>query len=354
MRTRRALSFDDVLLVPRHTNVFSRSDVDLSTSVAGLNLKIPIIAANMSSVCEAEMATAMAQMGGLGIIHRMCSIDEERAMVRQVATTREASLDIPDSRHRLQVGFSIGIGSDWRDRVDACCEYAVVACLDVAHADSERVVELLKVYFAQYGDYPLIIGNIATSDGARRLKEAIPDQYHATTAFKVGIGGGSLCTTRIKTGFGVPTLQSVADVRDATAGQPDIIADGGIASSGDIVKALVAGANAVMLGSLLAGTEEAPGELIRGERGVLMKQYRGSASFSDKQKRGEATKNIEGESTLVPYRGKVVDVVGDLLDGVRSGLSYGGSANIRDLQERVEFVEITGHGYRESLPHGKL
>ena len=295
----------------------------------------------MSSVCEAEMATAIGRIGGLGIIHRMCSVEAERDMARQV------------SAHTL-VGFSIGIGSDWRDRFEACRPHAHIACLDIAHADSNRVIDLLQVYFADFKDYPLIIGNIATADAALRLKEVIPARYQETTALKVGIGGGSLCTTRIKTGFGMPTLQSVADVREATGGVPALIADGGISSSGDIVKSLVAGANAVMLGNLLAGTEEAPGSLIRGEHGILMKQYRGSASFSDKQKRGELTRNVEGESTLVPYRGKVADVIGDLLDGIRSGLSYGGSSNIRELQENVEFAEITSHGYRESLPHGKM
>jgi IMP dehydrogenase len=238
--------------------------------------------------------------------------------------------------------------------MEACRPHGQIACLDVAHADSNRVIDLLETYFTRFKDYPLIIGNIATAEAACRLKEAVPKRNHGTIALKVGIGGGSLCTTRIKTGFGMPTLQSVADVREATCGSPDLIADGGIASSGDIVKSLVAGANAVMLGSLLAGTEEAPGDLIRGEHGTLMKQYRGSASFSDKQKRGEATRNVEGESTLVPYRGKVADVIADLLDGIRSGLSYGGSSNIRDLQENVEFAEITTHGYTESLAHGKL
>lgn len=352
MKIRRALSFNDVLLVPRHTNVFSRSDVDLSTRVAGLKLDIPIIAANMSSVCEAEMATALGQIGGLGIVHRMCSVDEEREMVRQVSQ-RETSA-AGQERRPLNVGFSIGVGPDWRDRMDACRQYAQVACLDIAHADSNRVLELLRFYFADFADYPLIIGNVATADAALRLMEAIPKRYYEKTALKVGIGGGSLCTTRIKTGFGMPTLQSVADVREAIGGLPDIIADGGISSSGDIVKSLVAGANAVMLGNLLAGTEEAPGELIRGDHGMLLKQYRGSASFSDKQKRGEATTNVEGESTLVPYRGKAADVIADLLDGIRSGLSYGGSSTIREIQDHVEFVEITSHGYRESLPHGKL
>jgi IMP dehydrogenase len=238
--------------------------------------------------------------------------------------------------------------------MEACRAHAQIVCLDVAHADSNRVLDLLQSYFKDFGDYPLIIGNIATADAARRLKEAIPERHYSSIALKVGIGGGSLCTTRIKTGFGMPTLQSVADVREATSGSPGIIADGGITSSGDIVKSLVAGANAVMLGSLLAGTEEAPGDLIRDEHGTLMKQYRGSASFSDKLKRGEATRNVEGESTLVPYRGKVADVIADLLDGIRSGLSYGGSSDIQGLQDNVEFAEITTHGYRESLPHGKL
>jgi IMP dehydrogenase len=298
----------------------------------------------MSSVCEAGMAIALGRIGGLGIIHRMCSVDEEREMLCQASA----------GGAQLQVGFSIGVGPDWRDRMKACRPHAQIVCLDVAHADSNRVLDLLQSYFKDFGGYPLIIGNIATADAARRLKEAIPERYYGSIALKVGIGGGSLCTTRIKTGFGMPTLQSVADVREATSGVPDMIADGGIASSGDIVKSLVAGANAVMLGSLLAGTEEAPGDLIRDDHGTLMKQYRGSASFSDKQKRGEATRNVEGESTLVPYRGKVGDVIGDLLDGIRSGLSYGGSSDIQGLQDNVEFAEITSHGYRESLPHGKV
>ena len=351
MRIRRALSFNDVLLVPRHTAVFSRLDVDLSTTIAGLTLEIPIVAANMSSVCETEMARALGRIGGLGIIHRMCSVEDEQRMVRQVDAPEAAPQG--HDRKRPLVGFSIGVGPDWRERMEACRPHAQIACLDVAHADSSRVFELLGCYFTDFRDYPLIIGNIATADAARRLKQAIPERYHETTAFKVGIGGGSLCTTRIKTGFGVPTLQSVADVREVTGGIPHIIADGGISSSGDIVKSLVAGASAVMLGNLLAGTEEAPGELIRGEHGILMKQYRGSASFSDKQKRGEETRNVEGESTLVPYRGKVADVISDLLDGIRSGLSYGGSASIPELQDNVEFAEITTHGYRESLAHGK-
>jgi IMP dehydrogenase len=352
LKIRRALSFKDVLLVPRHTEVFSRSDVDLSTKIAGLKLDIPIIAANMSSVCEAEMATALGHIGGLGIIHRMCSVDEEREMVRQVSAGETRSPG--HERKPPQVGFSIGVGPDWKDRMEACWQYAQIACLDVAHADSNRVLELLQSYFTDFRDYPLIIGNIATAEAAGRLRDAVPKRYYGTTALKVGIGGGSLCTTQIKTGFGVPTLQSVADVRQVTSGTPDIIADGGISSSGDIVKSLAAGADAVMLGNLLAGTEEAHGELIRGEHGILMKQYRGSASFSDKQKRGEATRNVEGESTLVPYRGKVAHVIADLLDGIRSGLSYGGSSNIRELQDNVEFAEITTHGYRESLPHAKL
>ena len=171
-------------------------------------------------------------------------------MVRR-ACSGEALAPGPENI-QVQVGFSIGIGPDWIDRMEACRPYAQVACLDVAHADSKRVLELLQTYFTDFKDYPLIIGNIATADAARRLREVIPERYCNTIALKVGIGGGSLCTTRIKTGFGVPTLQSVADVREVTCGSPDIIADGGISSSGDMSPALVAGANAVMLGSLLS------------------------------------------------------------------------------------------------------
>jgi IMP dehydrogenase len=340
MKMRKAYSFDDVMLVPRYSEMNSRVDADLSTSVAGVPLRIPIIAANMSSVCEETMSIAMGALGGLGIIHRMCSLERQVEMVKAVHTAG------------FQVGFSIGIGPDWRDRMEACRKFASIVCLDVAHGHHRRVVELVAEYFRTYSDYPIIVGQIATAKAAGMFIEVIPEKYHRSVAFKASIGGGSLCTTRIKTGFGVPTLQAISDINEAHGHAISIIGDGGIKNSGDIVKSLAAGADAVMLGNLLAGTDESPGSIIR-SKDLLFKAYRGSASFGDKALRGEETRNVEGEEALVPYKGSVKRVVSGLLDGVRSGFSYGGASSIQELQDHAEFVEITAHGFAESLPHGK-
>jgi len=177
MRPRKAYSFDDVMLVPRYSKMNSRADADLSTSVAGVPLRIPIIAANMSSVCEETMGIAMGQMGGLGIIHRMCSVERELSMVKAV---HDAG---------CQVGFSIGVGPDWRDRMEACRQYADIVCLDVAHGHHLRVSQLLDEYFRTYRDYPIVIGQIATAEAAGMFIEGIPEEYHRSVAFKSSIGG---------------------------------------------------------------------------------------------------------------------------------------------------------------------
>lgn len=340
MRPRKAYSFDDVMLVPRYSQMNSRSDADLSTSVAGVPLRIPIIAANMSSVCEDTMGIAMGELGGLGIIHRMCSVERQVDMVKAVHAAG------------WRVGFSIGVGPDWRDRMEACRGFASIVCLDVAHGHHRRVAELLAEYFRTYRDYPIVIGQIATAEAAGMFIQDIPVEYRGSVAFKASIGGGSLCTTRIMTGYGVPTLQAISDIAEAHGHAISIIGDGGIKNSGDIVKSLAAGADAVMLGNLLAGTDEAPGNIIKA-KDLLYKVYRGSASFGDKALRGEETRNVEGDEALVPYKGSVSRVVSGLLDGVRSGFSYGGATSIHELQAHAEFVEITAHGFAESLPHGK-
>jgi IMP dehydrogenase len=340
------------MLVPRLSHLKTRSEADLSTTVAGVPLKIPIIAANMSSVCETDMAVAIGELGGLGIVHRMCSVEEQAQMVHTACYVHDEPGYGSGIRRAFPVGFSIGIGEDWRARMDACRPYANIACLDIAHAHHQRVIEMLDKYFGIYKDFPLIIGQVGTALAVRDLlRSKIVTRHLPTIAFKTSIGGGSLCTTRIMTGFGVPTLQAIMDIRQE---HPDvcIIGDGGIKNSGDIVKSLAAGANAVMLGNLLAGTNEAPGAVIVAD-GKKFKIYRGSASFGDKAARNEETRNVEGEEALVPYKGKVSKVINGLLDGVRSGFSYGGASTIKDLQDSIEFIEITTHGYKESLPHGK-
>jgi IMP dehydrogenase len=352
MRLKHAVSFNDVMLVPRLSKLNTRGEADLSTTIAGVPLRIPIIAANMSSVCEEQMAITLGEMGGLGIIHRMCSVDEQANMVDRAHNRHHFVCNSNHPWSDLQVGFSIGVGHDWRDRMDACKGHAVIACLDVAHAHHQRVLDLLDKYFGIYKDYPIIIGQVATPSAVWDILKVIPERHHKTVAFKTSIGGGSLCTTRIKTGFGVPTLQAVMDI-SAGCADVSLIADGGIRESGDIVKSLAAGSNAVMLGNLLAGTDEAPGRLIKGRDGQLYKEYMGSASLAAKSLRGES-RNIEGDSTLVAYKGSAKVVIQDLLDGIRSGFSYGGAENIQELQDNIEFIEITTAGYQESLPHGLL
>ncbi len=338
---KKAVSFDDVLLVPRFSQLNSRSEANLSTSISGIDLKIPIIASPMSSVCESEMAIALGKLGGLGIIHRFCSIDDQLQMVQEV------------HRNHLLCGFAVGIGEDWQDRVEACKKYGSIICIDVAHGHHQRVANLLKnEYYPYYKDYPIIISQLATEESAKFfIDEVIPKEYQTTTTLRLGIGSGSLCSTRITTGFGLPTLQSILEVMPVSE-NVSIIADGGIKNSGDIVKSLVAGADAVMLGSLLAGTHESPGSIVK-QNEQLFKHYRGSASLSDKVLRGELAKNIEGADTLVPYKGSVKQVIQNLLEGICSGFSYGGSKTLSELRS-VEMVEISQAGYRESLPHLKL
>jgi len=338
-----ALSFDDVLLVPGYNDITSRSDVSLATDVAGVHLHLPIIAANMPSVCGYYMADALGAAGGMGIIHRMQPVVDQ---CNEVA-----------SNAMFQTGAAIGIGEDWKVRAESLYgAMARIICLDVAHGHQDRVLDVALEFLDTFPAMPLIIGNIATAAAATHFAEEISPLDHLRVALKVGVGGGSVCTTRIKTGFGVPTLQSVIEVHEAliAAGSDiSIIADGGIKSSGDIVKALAAGADAVMLGSLLAGTKEAPGDIIKDDKtGLKYKVYRGAASYGAKAAHFGEAEYVEGAERLVPYKGRVIKTLNSLSDGIKSGLTYCGVDNLTDLTEDAEFIRITEAGFKESLPHG--
>lgn len=339
---RTALSFDDVLLVPGYNDVGSRKDVSLETTVADVILDIPIIAANMPSVCEDEMAAAIGSMGGMGIVHRMQTILSQ--------TDQITNMPYP-------VGGAIGVGADWAARAQSLIEMGTtIICLDVAHGHQERVLDVAVEFLLAFTDTPLIIGNIATGDAAARFDTLIPEKFQDRVALKVGVGGGSVCTTRIKTGFGVPTLQSVFDVCEALSERESsitVIADGGLKSSGDIVKALAAGADAVMLGSLLAGTRQAPGDIIKDDKtGLKYKVYRGAASYGAKAAHFGEAEYVEGAERLIPYKGDVKKTIDSLVEGIKSGLTYCGVDNLADLRGEAEFVRITDAGFRESLPHG--
>lgn len=474
MRTEVGVTFDDVLLVPRYSDIRSRQDVDTSSwLVPGIRLHIPIISANMDTVTEARMAIALAQQGGIGIIHRFMSIEQQAEQVRRVKraegivvedpitinvngmvedardrmletgvgglmvidedrhllgilTTRDLLLaegeHIPirslmtpiermvvagvdeslkaakeklhahrieklplvnadgrlsglitaqdivkmqehpyatkDSRGRLRVGVAIGVRADDIDRAGACLDAgADVIVLDIAHGHSEHTIRMVKRLKESFPTARVIAGNVASSAGVEDLAAAGAD------AVKVGVGAGSICITRVVTGFGVPQLTAIIEASEAghRLGVP-IIADGGLRTSGDITKAIAGGASSVMLGSMLAGTDESPGApIIR--QGRRYKVVRGMASLSANVERKKVDRAgqisaeewsevvPEGVEALVPYRGAVSDILYQLIGGLRSGMSYAGAKTVQSLWENAEFIRITPAGVQESGAH---
>ncbi len=341
---RQGLTFDDVLLVPQKTKIVSRSHIDLSTQLTPkIRLKMPIISANMDTVTEWRMAIAMAQAGGIGIIHRFLPIEQEVEQVKIVK--KEGCL----------VGAAIGIKEDCFDRTAALIKVGVdVIVIDIAHGHSVHLFKVLKDLTAKFPKMEFIAGNVATAAGTLDLISS------GAAAIKVGIGPGAQCTTRIVTGSGVPQLTAVEDCVEAARdhGIP-IIADGGIRTSGDITKALAAGASSVMIGSLFAGCEESPAlTLFRGSQ--KYKLTRGMASLmANNDRHYRDTKVLqdlksyaaEGVESVVPYRGGILDLLTQMMGGVRSGLSYSGATNIAELWEKAEFIQITQSGLIESHPH---
>lgn len=477
LRPDTGLTFDDVLLVPKRSSIRSRRDVNTATFLtADIRLNIPILSANMDTVTEANMAIAMAQQGGLGILHRFMSVERQAELVRKVkraeslvvlnpltispeasvdearrlmaaedvgglmvvdenqhlvglVTTRDVLLapdsaeavgnvmtrierlitagvgeslesarqklhqarveklplvdaegrlaglitvqdivkieDHPcatkDSLGRLRVGVAVGVRSDDVERAAACIEAGADALVvDIAHGHSGHTVEMVTRLKKNFPNTALIAGNVATAEGVRELAGAGAD------AVKVGVGAGSICITRVVTGFGVPQLTAVADcAEEGHRLNVPIIADGGLRTSGDVTKALAAGASTVMLGSMLAGTDEAPGaEIVR--QGRRYKVVRGMASLSanverrrldhegqDEEYSEELWSEVipEGVEALVPYRGRVRDILHQVVGGLRSGMSYAGAGTIELLWQNAEFIQITAAGQKESGAH---
>jgi IMP dehydrogenase len=295
----------------------------------------------MDTVCDSEMAIAMAELGGVGIIHRFMTIEEQSQHVRKVNGKTDCWYF--DTLQNSVIAAAIGANGDYLERAKELVKCgANVILIDVAHGHHKFVKDALKNLKQSLPSHvDIIAGNIATYEGARDLTEWGAD------ALRVGIGGGSLCTTRVKTGFGVPNVSSLSECASATS--LPIIACGGIRNSGDIAKALAVGANSVILGSLLAGTKEAPGAIIEKNGGALYKRYRGAASLETKSIHGQAQRNVEGESTVIPFKGGVKFVVESLLDGVRSALSYAGATNLTEFTPDI--VAVTNAGVAEARPH---
>jgi IMP dehydrogenase len=473
IRNDYGLTFDDVLLVPHHSAIQSRKDVSTETwLVPGIRLSIPIVSSNMDTVTETRMAIAMAHMGGIGILHRFMTIEQQadcvlrvkrseslivespltiapeasvaharhtmaefdvgglmvvdgdnhllgiitnrdvllapddNLPVSQVMTPREKLvtatqaetleearrklyehrieklpiLDVDgrlaglitaqdivkiqthpnatkDSRGRLRVGVAVGAHPEDIDRAASCLAAgADVLVVDIAHGHSDHVINMVRNLKQRFGDVPIIAGNIATAQGVRDLAEA------GAGAVKVGVGSGSICTTRIITGFGMPQLSAIIECAEAgRALKVPIIADGGIRNSGDLTKSLAAGASTIMIGGLLAGTDESPGAtIIREDR--RYKIVRGMASLSANIERRMLGKNElaieewgevvpEGVEATVPYKGAASDIIYQLVGGLRSGLSYAGARSIEELWQVAEFIRITPSGMQESHPH---
>ena len=357
---KEGLTFDDVLLVPAESSVLPAEASTQTRLTREITLEIPVLSAAMDTVTEAAMAIALAREGGLGVLHRNLAIEAQVAGVEAVKRS-EAGLEYPlatkDEQGRLRVGAAVGVGPDARERAQALVAADVdVLVVDTAHAHARGVLEMVRRLKEEL-PVDVVAGNISTGEAARALIEAGAD------GVKCGQGPGSACTTRVVAGVGVPQITAVYDcARVAVEHGVPVIADGGIASSGDVAKALAAGADVVMLGSVLAGTDEAPGEVVVSQ-GARFKEYRGMGSLGAMRARGfsqdryfqgdveDSDKLVpEGIEGRVPYKGPLRHVLQQLIGGVRQAMGYCGAPTLDALKE-TRFVRITGAGLRESHPH---
>lgn len=367
MKIREALTFDDVLLVPKESDILPK-DVNLERKLTKrITLKIPLISSPMDTITEHKMAIAMALCGGLGVIHKNMSLEAQAKEVEIVKNFNEiedinakvSSVAKPsmDEKGKLLAAAAVGISEDRYKRIEKLIEAGVdIIVIDTAHGHSQNVLKAIKEIKKLYSNIDLIAGNIATSDGAKALIDAGVD------AIKIGIGAGSICTTRIIAGVGVPQLTAISDASEiAKKNNIGSIADGGIKYSGDIVKAFAIGADAIMAGGLFSSTYEAPGDVIIID-GKKYKPYRGMGSVGamiqgskDRYFQSEVVNKSkfvpEGIEGVTEYKGHVADVVYQIIGGVRAGMGYVGAKTINELQEKAEFVKITNQGLAESHVH---
>lgn len=362
------LTYDDILLLPGYSD-FSRSDISLKTKLTkNIELSLPLLSSPMDTVTESDLAIALAQIGGIGILHRNLTIADQVTEAKKVLSKN------------LLVGAAVGASAGFEDRVKSLVDTGInVILVDSAHGFSKQVIDTVKSIKSKYPRINVIAGSIATAEGAKALIHAGAD------ALRVGMGPGAICTTRIISGMGVPqitALQSVVAV--AKKSGVSVIADGGIKYSGDIVKALAVGANAVMTGSFFAAAKEAPGKTILLRRDhvprrfqsifqkdkdeYLFKEYRGMGSVAAMKKGAQIKSEVEfhgksykdrvlvaeGVEGLVPVKGTVQQIVEQALGGIRSGFYYIGAKNIKELWEKAKFIQITQASLTESHPHDVL
>src|SRR5438270_229651 len=363
------LTFDDVLLLPAHSSVLP-GEADTSTRITRrYRLRVPLVSASMDTVTEARMAIAMARQGGVGVLHRNLSVEEQAQQVDMVKRSEAGMITDPvtcgpgatDPAGRLVVGAAVGVGEDAKRRAQALVEAGVdFLVVDTAHGHAQAVLNMIGQIKAN-SDIEVIGGNVATKAGAQALVDAGAD------GVKVGVGPGSICTTRVVAGVGVPQVTAIYEAARAArpAGVP-VIGDGGLQYSGDIAKAIAAGADAVMLGSLLAGCEESPGEMVfingkqyklyrgMGSLGAFRNRERGKSYSKDRYFQDDVLREDklvpEGIEGRVPYRGPLSAVAGQLVGGLRAAMGYCGARNLAELQQ-ARFIQITAAGLTESHPH---
>lgn len=354
MNSKFAYTYDDINLIPRYSEVESRTLVSLKTRfTTNFDIMVPFVAAPMDTVCEYDMAVKLLSMGGVGCVHRFMTVEKQAQIVKDIQLylyqNKEELYPIWGGLSKPIVA-AVGVGEGEKERVDKLVEAGCnVILIDVAHGHHKNVKDMIKWIKSNHINIDVIAGSVATYKGTEDLINWGAD------AIRVGVGNGSMCTTRIETGFGVPSVTAIEEACGAAfkSGDVPIIADGGIRSAGDIAKAIAVGADSVMLGSLLAGTVEAPGSIL--EKGNhLYKRYRGSASLETKSTHGLSARNVEGESTTIPFKGGVKFIIMKLQDGLRSALSYSGSDNIFDFQINAHYVIVTNAGMVEAKPHGLL
>jgi IMP dehydrogenase len=336
------LSYDDVLLKPRYSDIRSRAEVSIATQLGnGLDLNFPIIASPMDTISEVAMATALGIAGGTAVIHRYNTPEMEARNVSM-------AIDLAHVRgtKNITVGAAIGVTGDYLLRAQkVLAAGASFLCVDVAHGHHIMMKEALTILRKEFGsDLHIMAGNVATLEGVNDLAD------WGATSVRCNIGGGSICSTRVQTGHGVPGLHTLFECAK-TDRAVTLIADGGIRNSGDIVKALAAGADAIMCGSLFSGTDETPGKVIEENDGTRWKVYRGMASKEAQMGWRGKYSSDEGVSARVPYRGTVKSILEDLQNGIKSGLSYSGARTVSELTARAEFIRQTNSGLSESGTH---
>jgi len=394
---KRVLTYDDVNIRPAYSEVLSRNDIDLITRFTkNTEITIPIVSSPMDTVTEYEMAYEMMEWGGVGVIHRFNTIEEQSRMMKNLhkefesyfkidkdfdspqtldeaydhyvkingypdyvdddGTDIQDYLDMVKDRLEMDERWSkkplcaaVGVTGDYLERTEELVKNGCnVLLIDVAHGHHKLVGDAIEEIKTRLSKVEIIAGSVATGEASEYLCEKGAD------TIRVGIGNGSLCETRIRTGVGIPQVTALLDcVAIADSYDVPIIADGGIRNIGDVCKGLACGADSVMLGSLLSGTKESPGEIEKvGEwpNEQLFKKYRGSASLDSKKSRG-SNKNVEGNHTVIPYKGKVKRIIQDIQEGIRSSFSYVGANDISEFHSKVELVQVTRAGNIEGKPH---